>query len=185
MGPALGGLLVAWIGPNSVFALNAACFLVVILAVLQWKRGAGQSRTGLESFIVSYATAIRYVRYAPELQIVLARNVLFALFISVIPALMPVVGLKVLHLNPSQLGLLFTSMGAGSVVGAAFIIPRLRARYSPNRLFIFANLLGVLVYVLMTVVRQKELFLVVAALAGDCVTFFGCLCCVGRQNDSA
>ena len=37
---------------------------------------------------------------------------LFALFISVIPALMPVVGLKALHLNPSQLGLLFTSMGA-------------------------------------------------------------------------
>jgi MFS family permease len=166
MGPALGGLLVAWIGPNPVFALNAACFLVVILAVLQWKRGAGQSRTGLESFFVSFATAIRYVRYAPELQIVLARNVLFALFISVIPALMPVVGLKVLHLNPSQLGLLFTSMGAGSVVGAAFIIPRLRARYSPNTLIIFANLLVVLVYILMAVVRQTELFLVVAALAG-------------------
>jgi MFS family permease len=166
MGPALGGLLVAWVGPNPVFALNAACFFVVILAVLQWKRGAGQSRTGLESFFVSFATAIRYVRYAPRLQIVLARNVLFALFISVIPALMPVVGLKALHLNPSQLGLLFTSMGAGSVVGAAFIIPRLRARYSPNTLIIFANLLVVLVYVLMAVVRQTELFLVVAALAG-------------------
>ena len=166
LGPALGGLLVAWVGPNPVFALNAACFLVVILAVLQWKRGAGQSRTGLESFFVSFVTAIRYVRYAPGLQIVLARNVLFALFISVIPALMPVVGLKALHLNPSQLGLLFTSMGAGSVVGAAVIIPRLRARYSPNTLIIFANLLVVLVYVLMAVVRQKELFLVVAALAG-------------------
>ena len=35
IGPALGGLLVAWIGPNFVFTLNAACFLVVILAVLQ------------------------------------------------------------------------------------------------------------------------------------------------------
>ena len=35
IGPALGGLLVAWIGPNFVFALNAACFLVVILAVLR------------------------------------------------------------------------------------------------------------------------------------------------------
>jgi MFS family permease len=171
MGPALGGLLVAWIGPNPVFALNAACFVVVILAVLQWKRGAGQSRIGLESFFVSFATAIRYVRYAPGLQIVLARNVLFALFISVIPALMPVVGLKALHLNPSQLGLLFTSMGGGSVVGAAFIIPRLRARYSPNTLIIFANLLVVLVYVLMAVVRQKELFLVVAALAGIGWTF--------------
>jgi hypothetical protein len=40
----------------------------------------------------------------------LIRNFLFALFISVIPALMPVVGLKVLHLSSSNLGLLFTSM---------------------------------------------------------------------------
>jgi MFS family permease len=166
IGPALGGLLVAWIGPNPVFALNAACFLVVILAVLQWKRAARQPRTGLESFFGSFATAVRYVRYAPGLQIVLARNALFALFISVIPALTPVVGLKALHLNPSQLGLLFTSMGTGSVVGSAFIIPRLRARYHSNTLIIFANLLVVLVYVLMAVVRQKELFLVVAALAG-------------------
>ena len=46
IGPALGGLLVPIIGPNFVFAVNAACFLVVILAVLRWKRIATQSRTG-------------------------------------------------------------------------------------------------------------------------------------------
>jgi MFS family permease len=166
IGPALGGLLVPVIGLNFVFAVNAACFLVVILAVLQWKRTNAQSRIGLERFFESFTTAIRYVRYAPGLQVVLARNALFALFISVIPALMPVVGLKALHLNPSQLGLLFTSMGVGSVAGAVFIIPWLRARYSPNTLVVSANLVVVLVYVLMALVRQQEFFLVVAALAG-------------------
>jgi predicted MFS family arabinose efflux permease len=97
---------------------------------------------------------------------VLARNFLLALFISVIPALMPVVGLKVLHLSSSNLGLLFTSMGAGSVVGAVFIIPWLRTRLSPDYLTLLANLLLVLVYVLMAFVRQTEVFFVVAALAG-------------------
>ena len=96
----------------------------------------------------------------------LARNFLFALFISAIPALIPVVGLKVLHLSASNLGLLFTSMGAGSVVGAVFIIPWLRARFSPDYLILSANLLLVLVYVLMALVRQAEAFFVVAALAG-------------------
>ena len=67
IGPALGGLVVAWIGPNPVFALNAVCFLVVILAVLQWKRAVAQPRTGLETFFGSFAMAIRYVRYAPGL----------------------------------------------------------------------------------------------------------------------
>ena len=76
----------------------------------------------------SFAAVISYTRNAPGFQVVLARNFFFALFISVLPALMPVVGLKVLHLNSSNLGLLFTSMGAGSVVGAVFILPWLRAR---------------------------------------------------------
>jgi predicted MFS family arabinose efflux permease len=74
--------------------------------------------------------------------------------------------LEVLHLSSSNLGLLFTSLGAGAVVGAVFIIPWLRARFSPNSVTLAANLLLVLVYVLVALVRQTEVFLVVAALAG-------------------
>ena len=79
---------------------------------------------------------------------------------------MPVVGLKVLQLSSSNLGLLFTSMGAGSVVGAVFIIPWLRARFSSDCLASLANSLLALVHVFMAFVRQTELFFVVAALAG-------------------
>jgi hypothetical protein len=70
-----------------------------------------------------------------------------------------------LHLSSSNLGLSFTSLGAGAVVGAVFIIPWLRARFSPNSVTLAANLLLVLVYVLVALVRQTEVFLVVAALA--------------------
>ena len=166
IGPVLGGLLVLLAGANFVFALNAACFLLVVVATRQWKHPTLPAKLPSESFLESFATIIRYVRNAPGFQAVLARNFLFALFISVIPALMPVVGLKVLHLSSSSLGLLFTSMGAGSVVGAVFIIPRLRTRLSPDRLTLSANLLLVLVYVSMALVRQTELFFAVAALAG-------------------
>src|SRR6476660_6646320 len=166
IGPALGGLLVPLAGANFVFALNAACFLLVVLATRQWKQPSLPAKLPSGNFFESFGTVIHHVRYAPGFQVVLARNFLFALFISVIPALIPVVGLKVLHLSSSNLGLLFTSMGAGSVVGAVFIIPWLRARLSPDCLTLFANLLLVLVYVLMAFVRQTEVFFVVAALAG-------------------
>ena len=166
IGPALGGLLVPLAGANFVFALNAACFLLVVVATRQWKQPTLPAKLPSESFFESFGTIIRYARNAPWFQVVLARNFLFALFISVIPALMPVVGLKVLHLSSSNLGLLFTSMGAGSVVGAVFIIPWLRARFSPDSVTLSANLLLVLVYVLMALVRQTEVFFVVAALAG-------------------
>jgi MFS family permease len=166
IGPALGGLLVPLAGANFVFALNAACFLLVVLATRQWKQPSVPAKLPSESFFESFGTVIHYVRNASGFQVVLARNSLFALFISVIPALMPVVGLQVLHLGSSQLGLLFTSMGAGSVFGAVFIIPWLRARCSPDSVTLSANLLLVLVFVLMALVRQIEVFFVVAALAG-------------------
>jgi predicted MFS family arabinose efflux permease len=137
---------------------------------LWWQLGNGNNQPCRQSFRRSAFSNLsgryRYARNAPGFQVVLARNFLFALFISVIPALMPVVGLKVLHLSSSNLGLLFTSMGAGSVVGAVFIIPWLRARFSPDSVTLSANLLLVLVYVLMAMVRQTEVFFVVAALAG-------------------
>jgi predicted MFS family arabinose efflux permease len=166
IGPALGGLLVPLAGAKFVFAVNAACFLVVVLATRQWKQPTVPAKLPSESFFHSFCTVIRYVRSAPRFQVVLARNFLFALFISVIPALMPVMGLKVLHFSSSNLGLLFTSMGAGSVVGAVFVIPWLRTRFSPDSVTLSANLLIVLAYALMALVRQTEAFFVVAALAG-------------------
>jgi hypothetical protein len=66
-------------------------------------------------FFESFSTAIRYVRYAPGIQVVLVRNILFAFFIALIPALIPVVGLKELKLTAAGCGILFSSMGAGSV----------------------------------------------------------------------
>src|SRR5258708_7045547 len=93
----------------SRFPGNAACFLLVVMAIRQWKQPIVTAKLPSESFFESFGTVVRYVRCVPRLQVVLARNFLFALFISVIPALMPVVGLQVLHLSSSQLGLLFTS----------------------------------------------------------------------------
>jgi predicted MFS family arabinose efflux permease len=153
-------------GANFVFALNAACFLLVVLATWQWKQPSMLAKGPPERFFESFQTLARYFRRAPGLQVVLARNFLFALFISAIPALIPVVGLKVLQLSSSSFGLLFTSMGAGSVLGAIFIFPWLRARFSPDSLTVLANLLIVIAYVLMALVRRTEAFFIVAALAG-------------------
>jgi predicted MFS family arabinose efflux permease len=165
-GPALGGLLVPLAGAKFVFAVNAACFLVVVQAIRGWKQPTPPVKVPAESFLNSFRTVIGYVRSAPGFQVVLVRNFLFALLISAIPALLPILGLKVLHLNSSNLGLLFTSMGAGSVAGVAFVIPWLRARFSPDFTMLSANLLIVLTYALMAFVRQAEAAFGVAALAG-------------------
>jgi hypothetical protein len=70
----------------------------------------------LENFFESFTTAIRYVRYTPGIKILLIRHTLFSFFIAIIPSLMPVLGLKELHLKASHLGYLFTSQAVGSVI---------------------------------------------------------------------
>jgi MFS family permease len=166
IGPAIGGILLRYFAPNWLFALNSACFLVVILAIVRWKENVKSCKLPLENFLESFTTAIRYVRHAPSIQVVMARNILFAFFISIIPALMPVVGLKQLNFQPASLGLLFTCMGAGSVFGAVFVVPRARDHLSSNALILLANLVVVLVYLGMSLVRDPVIFMLVAALAG-------------------
>jgi hypothetical protein len=69
------------------------------------------------------------------------------------------VGLKELHLDPSQLGYLFTAMAIGSVAAAIGIMPLARARLSPNKLTFYANSLLVLDLFLMAIVNRPYAFL--------------------------
>jgi MFS family permease len=166
IGPALGGLALRFVTPNWVFATNAFCFLLVIFAIARWKRPVRNSNLPLENFLESFSTAIRYVRFAPGLQVVVLRNILFSIFICVIPALLPVVGLQKLKFEPSSLGLLFTCMGAGAVFGAVFVIPNLRDRFHSNSIILSATVLLALVYLGMGLVLDHLLFMAIAAIAG-------------------
>jgi MFS family permease len=166
IGPLIGGLLLRFVDPSGVFAINAVCFLLVIFAVHQVKPARVTSNLPLENFVGSFLSAVRYVRYTHGIQVVLARNILFAFGISVIPALLPVVGLKKLHLDPSGLGMVYTFMGIGSVAAAVFVLPWMRARFHSNIITVLANALVAFVFFLMAFSDVEWLFLIAACLAG-------------------
>src|SRR5260370_22377173 len=100
------------------------------------------------------------------MQVILTRNFVCSLFIAAVPALVPVVALQHLRLQASQLGLVFTSMGIGSLLGATLMLPYARAKASPNALTILAGVILVAVLVLMAIVPNLWMFLPVTALAG-------------------
>jgi hypothetical protein len=154
------------IGPNGIFAMTGLCFLLVTLSLSRCRQPKGQSDFAMENFFQACATAVHYVRYAPGVQVILTRQVLFSGLVAAIPALLPVIALKELHMDAGNLGLLYTSMGVGSVITASFLLPWGRARYAPNALSRLAAYLLVLVIFLMAFVHQTQLFLIVAAFAG-------------------
>ena len=166
VGPALGGLLLPIMGPAMLFSLNSLAFLTMAWVISQHYHRRRRPQPHLENFLESFASAARYVRYTPGMQVILTRDFLFGLFIAVVPALVPVVALQHLQLPASHLGLVFTSMGIGSLLGAALMLPYARAKASPNALTILAGVMLVVVLVLMSIVPNLWTFLPVTALAG-------------------
>ncbi|MGA8656434.1 MAG: MFS transporter [Chthoniobacterales bacterium] len=166
IGPALGGFLIPLVGVSNVFAINALAFLLVLVAISTWKRKSITVGAPLEGFFDSLAGAVRYMRYAPGVRIVLLRNLIFGVLIGATPALLPVVGLKALRLDPLNLGFVFTSMGFGSLAGAVLVLEPARKTLRPNQMTILGGVALAASYALMAIVRQPQAFLVVAALAG-------------------
>jgi MFS family permease len=59
LGPTIGGLLLPLIGARWIFCLNSACFLMVALAITQWKPAVPPAKLPLENLLESVLTAIR------------------------------------------------------------------------------------------------------------------------------
>jgi predicted MFS family arabinose efflux permease len=108
----------------------------------------------------------RFIERGTQVRTVIFRNMLFNFFIALIPALLPTFGLKVLNISSGELGLLFTALGIGSIIGGVFMVPFLQKRLSPNAITVSACVLLIVVFYLIGFVRQRFIFLAVAAVAG-------------------
>src|SRR5919202_1555743 len=70
VGPALGGLLVAALGPGANFLLNAASFLGTIIVLARWERAeaAVGASSGLprETLLAATRSGLRFARHTPQ-----------------------------------------------------------------------------------------------------------------------
>ncbi|WP_439595980.1 MFS transporter [Falsiroseomonas sp.] len=127
IGPALGGFTVAAAGAEATFALNAVSFLVVILALVLWKREAPRASLPKEHFLSAIRAGLGYTRASPVLRGIMLRGFVFFLFAAVLWGLLPLLVRQQLGLGPEWFGIMLAAMGVGAV-GAGFLLPSLRAR---------------------------------------------------------
>jgi len=165
LGPAIGGLLVAVVGPAATFGLNALSFVGMLVVLLLWRRPVSGGTLPAEDVIGAMRVGLRYVRHAPAMRAVLARVAGFAFPASAIFALLPVLARIEMGVDAAQYGVLLGSLGAGAIAGAVGL-PRLRRLLPIDRLaaaggLLFAGVLGVLV-----VTRNVVLVGAAAFLAG-------------------
>ena len=147
IGPAIAGVLITLAGVSGVFAFDAAALLVFAIVAAEVPIPSRASRANPESFLPALYSGTRYVRNAPVVRRMLARAALFLIPGSVLWALLPLVATERLGLGAGGYGLLLGALGIGAVAGA-FVLPRVRAKLTPNRLIAAASV----VYAAMLVV---------------------------------
>ncbi|HEY0485927.1 MAG TPA: MFS transporter [Mycobacteriales bacterium] len=143
VGPAIGGLVIAWIGVGPAFLLNAVSFVAVLVAL--WRmdqadlfrarptvRGPGQVREGL-----------RYVWGRPDLMMVTVLMMVVGTLGMNFNLTLPLLARTEFHVGAAQFGLLSTAFAAGAL-GGALTGTRRRTRPSAVVLLAFAAAFGVL-----------------------------------------
>jgi MFS family permease len=131
VGPAVGGLIIAYFSPGYVFLLNGLSFLGTWLVVYGWKRRAEVSNLPAEDFIGALRAGIRYVQYSPAIYAILVRAFAFTFGASAMWALLSVVIARRLQLDSGTYGVMLSWLGAGAVTGA-FTMGKIRQRLTLN-----------------------------------------------------
>jgi MFS family permease len=118
IGPAIAGVLIAWVGSGWVFLINAASFAAVLCSLsllrvneLHLGDRALRSRG-------SFAEGFRYVARRPDLKVILLMIFLIGTFGLNFPIFISTMSVRVFHAGASQFGLLTSIMAIGSVTGA-------------------------------------------------------------------
>jgi MFS family permease len=130
VGPALGGLVVAGLGPEIGFSINAISFLGLI-AVAFSMAGANQSlRLSRSELSSAMGLSLRFARFTPSFRRMLVLVAVFGLTSAAVQATLPN-RTEELGGTETMYGLLLAAMGVGALV-AAFTRPRLQTWLGPR-----------------------------------------------------
>jgi predicted MFS family arabinose efflux permease/quinol monooxygenase YgiN len=139
IGPAIGGALLLAIGAAATYGVDAGSYLLVIAALLWWRRPTAPDDALRERFAGAFRAGLRFAFASAELRRVLLRAALFFVGAGAIWALLPLVSRILLGGDAAFFGLSLGAVGVGAVAGAT-LLPRIRARFGAEGVMLIAAL---------------------------------------------
>ncbi|MDX8499135.1 MFS transporter [Mesorhizobium sp. VK4C] len=116
IGPALGGVILALLGPLAAFVLAALSDLVPLSAVLRSKWRVRSSPLPRERMMTAIRDGMRFTAISSEIRFAIARATLYGLSSISILALLPLLVRDQLAGGPLVYGVLLAGFGAGAFV---------------------------------------------------------------------
>ena len=128
IGPAVAGVLIAWVGTGWVFLINAASFIAVLCSLILLRTDQLHHKTKTVPTGGSFVEGFRYVWKRPDLKAALLMLFLIGTFGLNFPIFISTMSVKVFHADAGQFGLLTSFMAVGSVTGALLAARRSKPR---------------------------------------------------------
>ena len=140
VGPLIAGALIAGMGTQYVFVLNAVLSVISGFVIMRWRRTHTPNPLGRERLVGAMRVGMQYVWQSSRMRVVLVQVAMFFLHSTALLALLPLVARGLHTEGAGTFTLLLASMGAGAIC-AALGMPRLRQWLPRNALVLRATLL--------------------------------------------
>jgi MFS family permease len=124
IGPAVAGILVAWIGEGWCFFANAVSYIAVIAGLLMMRVQRPARRASAASPWAHIIEGFRFVRHTAPIRAILLLLGLVSLVAMPYTILMPIFADKILHGGARGLGILMGATGVGALLGALTLASR-------------------------------------------------------------
>jgi MFS family permease len=124
IGPSIAGVLIAAVGEEMCFLINALSYLAVILSLLRMRVKPRVLPTGDTRVWQSLKEGYQYVVGFPPIRAILLLLALISLFGMPFTVLLPVFAREILQGGANTLGYLMGASGIGALVGALYLARR-------------------------------------------------------------
>jgi MFS family permease len=121
VGPAVSGLVYAWLGPAWCFTLNGLSFLAVIVALMLMRLTGKAAPRRATAALDDLKEGLRYVISAPIIRTLIIIAAVISLFGFAFMTLVPAWAVKILGGDATTNGWLLTARGIGALSGALMI----------------------------------------------------------------
>ncbi|MGI0027695.1 MAG: MFS transporter [Nitrosopumilaceae archaeon] len=126
VGPLIGGLVVAAVGPWAVFMLNALSFVGIIVFLHRWHKPSERKTLPPEQVIGAIRTGLRYMRHSLHVRALLVRDFAITIFTSAVISLLPLLVRNEAGSNSILFGILVGALGIGGLTSGLVIVPRIK-----------------------------------------------------------
>ncbi len=173
IGPAIGGLLIAYTNITFCFFINFLCILPNIFLVKMMKINDCKSEEiRNENIWEGLKVGVEYVFENPQILLLQIYLAVFCLLMLAYPMLMPIYAVEVLKTNAHILGYILGSVGIGSL-SASLILSAKTTVNGMRRILYFGCVAICLAYIALGLVRNVQLTMAAMFIAGiglSCVT---------------